>query len=82
VDELQQLRERWQEAEARLHRHLHERHRGHLTDDERVRIDELDPEIADDLLGDPGEIEAAAEEARVTYDAYVQGVRTLGQGMG
>jgi hypothetical protein len=39
-------------------------------------------EMGDDVVGDPGEFEAAAREAQSTYSAYVMGMHQLGQGMG
>jgi hypothetical protein len=82
MSELHGLREAWERAEARLHAHLPAEHRGHLSQEHLMRVADLQPEIADDILADPGEVEQAVAEARTTYDAYLQGVRTLGAGMG
>jgi hypothetical protein len=82
MSELSELREKWERAEARLHAHLPPQHRGHLSSEHLGRIGDLDPEIADDILANPGAVEQAVAEARTTYDAYLQGVRTLGSGMG
>lgn len=82
MSELHGLRENWERAEARLHMHLPAEHRGHLSKEHVSRIADLQPEIADDIVADPGAIEQAVAEARTTYDAYLQGVRTLGTGLG
>jgi hypothetical protein len=82
MSELQRLRESWEAAEARLHTHLPAHHHGHLSAEHRARVAELSPEIEDDILGDPGEVEDAVAQARSTYDAYLQGVRTLAAGGG
>lgn len=82
MSELQRLRESWEAAEARLHAHLPAHHHGHLPAEHRDRVADLSPEIEDDLLGDPGEVEDAVGQARSTYDAYLQGVRTLAAGGG
>lgn len=82
MSELHRLREVWERAEARLHAHLPAEHREHLSQEHLVRVADLQPEIVDDILADPGEIEQAVTEARTTYEAYLQGVRTLGTGMG
>lgn len=82
MSELHQLRESWELAEARLHAHLPAQHRSHLPDEHLTRVADLDAEIADEILADPGAMERAVTDARTTYDAYLQGVRTLGSGMG
>jgi hypothetical protein len=80
MSELDQLREAWERADARLHAHLASKHRPHLPHEHQLRVSEMEAEIADDILGDPGEVEDAAEQARSTYDAYVAGLHHLGQG--
>lgn len=82
MSDLHGLRGSWERAEARLHAHLPAQHRGHLSHEHLGRVADLAPQIADDILADPGAIEQAVEQARATYDAYLQGVRTLGSGMG
>jgi hypothetical protein len=82
MSELQQLRESWERAEARLHAHLPAQHRSQRPDEHLTRGADLDAEIADEILADPGAIERAVTDARTTYDAYLEGVRTLGSGMG
>jgi hypothetical protein len=42
----------------------------------------MEAEMGDDVLGDPGELEAAAREAQSTYGAYTMALHGLGQGMG
>jgi hypothetical protein len=82
MTDLKRLREAWERAEARLHAHLPEKHRDHLPSDLRAGHPRSDTDVGDDTPVDPAAIDAAAEEARVTYDAYIQGVRTLGRGLG
>ncbi len=82
MSELDQLRESWERAEARLHALLPAQHRSHLPDEHLTRIADLDADIADEILAEPGAIERAVTDARTTYDAYLQGVRTLAAGSG
>jgi hypothetical protein len=82
MTDLKSLREAWERAEARLHAHLPDEHRDHLPSDLRAGHARSDTEVGDGTPGDPDALDAAAEEARATYDAYIQGVRTLGRGLG
>jgi hypothetical protein len=82
MTDLKSLREAWERAEARLHAHLPDQHRDHLPSDLRAGQARSDTEVGDGTRGDPAAVEAAVEEARVTYDAYIQGVRTLARGLG
>ena len=54
--------------------------RTHALPDDQLGA--VSPMIGDDMLGDPGELEAAIEQASATIDAYVSGVRILGAGIG
>ena len=87
MTDLKSLREAWERAEARLHAHLPDQHRDHLPSDPHAGHARSDTEVGDGTPDDPAAvdpaaIDAAAEEARATYDAYIQGVRTLGRGLG
>ena len=82
MSDLHQLHQAWERADARLHAHLPTHQRGHLSDERQARVAGIADEMGDDILGDPGEFEAAAREAQSTYSAYVMGMHQLGQGMG
>jgi hypothetical protein len=82
MSDLQELHQAWERADARLHAHLASHHRSHLSSEHRARVSSMEDEMADDVLGDPGEFEAAARQAQSTYGAYVMGMHQLGQGMG
>jgi hypothetical protein len=82
ASELARLREAWERADARLHAHVGPEHRAHLSPQDQARVSDVDAEIGDDLRGDPGALEAAAVDARSTYDAYVGAMHLLGQGLG
>ena len=82
MSELRELHQAWERADARLHAHLASHHRAHLSQERQARVSNMETEIGDDILGDPGELEAASREARSTYDAYVMAMHGLGQGMG
>ena len=82
MSDLHELHQAWERADARLHAHLATEHRSHLSDERQARVAGIADEMGDDILGDPGEFEAAAREAQSTYSAYVMGMHQLGQGMG
>ena len=82
MSDLQELHQAWERADARLHAHLPSHHRSHLSHEHQARVSSVGAEMGDDILGDPGEFEAAAREAQSTYSAYVMGMHQLGQGMG
>ena len=82
MSELRELHQAWERADARLHAHVARHLRSHLSNEHQARVSDIEAEIADDILGDPGELEAATREAQSTYSAYVMGLHALGQGMG
>jgi hypothetical protein len=82
MSELRELHQAWERADARLHAHLARHHRSHLSDEHEARVSNMEAEMGDDVLGDPGELEAAAREAQSTYGAYTMAMHGLGQGMG
>lgn len=82
MNELHELHQAWERADARLHAHMASHHRSHLSPEHQVRVSNVEAEMEEDILGDPGEIEAAAREAQSAYSAYVGALHGLGQGMG
>jgi hypothetical protein len=82
MSELHELHQAWERADARLHAHLARHHRSHLSNEHQARVSNIEAEMGDDVLGDPGELEAAAREAQSTYAAYTMALHGLGQGMG
>ena len=82
MSELHELHQAWERADARLHAHLARHHRSHLSNEHEARVSNMEAEMGDDVLGDPGELEAAAREAQSTYGAYTMALHGLGQGMG
>ena len=63
MSELHELHQAWERADARLHaRH----HRSHLSNEHEARVSNMEAEMGDDDLGDPGALEAAAREAQST----------------
>jgi hypothetical protein len=82
MSDLHELHQAWERADARLHAHLASHDRSHLSHEQQARVSSIAAEMGDDVLGDPGEFEAAAREAQSTYGAYVMGMHQLGQGMG
>lgn len=85
MSELHELHQAWERADARLHAHLarhHRSHLSHLSHEHEARVSNMEAEMGDDVLGDPGELEAAAREAQSTYSAYTMALHGLGQGMG
>jgi hypothetical protein len=82
MSNLHELHQAWERADARVHAHLASHHRSHLSREQQARVSSIAAEMGDDVLGDPGEFEAAAREAQSTYSAYVMGMHQLGQGMG
>jgi hypothetical protein len=45
-------------------------------------VSDIEAEMGDDVLGDPGQLEAAAREAQSAYAAYTMAMHAFGQGMG
>jgi hypothetical protein len=82
MSELYELHQAWERADARLHAHLARQHRSHLSNEHQARVSDMEAEIGDDILGNPGAIEAAAREAQSTYNAYTMALHALAQGMG
>ena len=82
MGELQELHQAWERADARLHAYLAPHHRSHLSNEHQARVSDIEAEMGDDILGDPGELEAAAREAQSTYGAYTMAMHGLGQGLG
>jgi hypothetical protein len=82
MSDLHELHQAWLRADARLHAHLASHHRSHLSTEPQARVSDVEAEMGDDVLGDPGELEAAAREAQSTYGAYTMALHGLGQGMG
>jgi hypothetical protein len=82
MSELHELHQAWERADARLHAHLAHHHRSHLSNEHQARVSNMETEMGDDILGDRGELEAAAGEAQATYGAYTMALHGLGQGMG
>jgi hypothetical protein len=82
MSELHELHQAWERADARLHAHVARHHRSHLSNEHQARVSNIEAEMGDDILGDPGALEAAAREAQSTYGAYTMALHALGQGMG